>query len=257
MPHIPIHASEKFKGSSKRGIYGDAIQELDWSTGEIFKALKENGIDDNTLVIFTSDNGPNLSFNGNAGPLRGQKGNTYEGGVRVPFIARWPGKIPGGKVNDEAITAMDLLPTLTKLAGGEIPADPEIDGKDIWPLLSAQEGAKSPHEAIHYIKGAGGAHGIRVGDWKYRFNSVKIKLSKEEKKHLSQEEQKALIKKKLAGMGVDSKGRIRELYNLKKDIGEKLNLIDQYPEIAKELQKKMDDFNESFAKKKKCIAKII
>ena len=166
MPHIPLHASADFVGKSQRGIYGDAIQELDWSTGEILKALKELGLDRNTLVIFMSDNGPNTATGGKAGPLKGGKGSTLEGGVRVPFVARWPGKIPAGTVSDEAITGMDLLPTLTTLAGGEVPNDRVIDGKDIWPLLAGTPDAKSPHEAIYYVRGRG-VNAIRVGDWKY------------------------------------------------------------------------------------------
>jgi arylsulfatase A-like enzyme len=144
MPHIRLHASEKFVGSSKRGIYGDTIQELDWSTGEILRSLKELGLDKNTLVIFTSDNGPNTSKGGSAGPLKGGKGSTLEGGVRVPFVARWPETILAGTESDEPITGMDLLPTLTRLAGGEVPDDRVIDGKNIWPLLAGKPDAKSP-----------------------------------------------------------------------------------------------------------------
>ena len=133
-------------------------------------------------MIFMSDNGPNTATGGNAGPLKGGKGSTLEGGVRVPFVARWPGTIPAGTVSDEAITGMDLLPTLTKLAGGEVPSDRVIDGKDIWPLLAGKPDAKSPHEAIYYLRGRG-VEGIRVGDWKYlvedasRRKTRKLRLS--------------------------------------------------------------------------------
>ena len=181
MPHIPLHASEMFVGSSKRGIYGDTIQELDWSTGEILRSLKELGLDKNTLVIFTSDNGPNTGKGGSAGPLKGGKGSTLEGGVRVPFVARWPGTIPAGTESDEPITGMDLLPTLTKLAGGGVPDDRVIDGKDIWPLLAAKPGAKSPHEAIYYLRGRG-VQAIRVGDWKYRVATEKPPKEKKSKR---------------------------------------------------------------------------
>ncbi|EMI18216.1 arylsulfatase A, partial [Rhodopirellula maiorica SM1] len=184
MPHIPLHASEKFVGSSKRGIYGDTIQELDWSTGEILLSLKELGLDKNTLVVFTSDNGPNTGKGGSAGPLKGGKGSTLEGGVRVPFVARWPGSIPAGTETDEAITVMDLLPTLTKLAGGDVPSDRMIDGKDIWPLLSGTPDAKSPHEAIYYLRGRG-VDGIRVGDWKYRTATEKPPNDKKSKRQVS------------------------------------------------------------------------
>ncbi|TWU46547.1 sulfatase family protein [Rubripirellula reticaptiva] len=234
MPHIPLHASEKFVGSSRRGIYGDTIQELDWSTGEILRALKEIGLDQNTLVIFTSDNGPNTSTGGTAGPLKGGKGSTLEGGVRVPFVARWPGKIPAGIETDEAITGMDLLPTLTKLAGGEVPDERVIDGKDISPLLSATPDAKSPHEAIFYLRGRG-VDAIRVGDWKYR-----IAADKPPKKKGS--------KGQPAGDSKPKKVSVETLYNLRDSVGEQTNLIDEHPEIAARLKKRMEDFHNELRK---------
>jgi arylsulfatase A len=230
MPHLPLHASKDFLGSSKRGIYGDVIQELDWSTGEILKALKTHGLDDNTLVIFTSDNGPNLGKNGVALPLRGAKGETYEGGVRVPFIARWPRKIPAGQTIDLPITIMDLLPTLVTLAGGELPADPAIDGKDIWPLLSGAANARSPHDAIYYLKGRS-VHGLRVGDWKYRYaesKPAKDGLSRKEKAAAKANPRKAVY--------------AEELFNLRDDISEQRNLIYSHPEIAARMKRQADEF---------------
>lgn len=253
MPHIPLHASEKFVGSSKRGIYGDTIQELDWSTGEILRSLKELGIDKNTLVIFTSDNGPNTGKGGSAGPLNGGKGSTLEGGVRVPFVARWPGTIPGRNESDEAITGMDLLPTLTKLAGGDVPDDRVIDGKDIWPLLAGKPNAKSPHEAIYYLRGRN-VSGIRVGDWKYLVNDssekddpkVEIELTAEERK-LPRKERKALIKKRSKATS-----RKREpaeaLYNLREDIGEQDNLFVEHPDITKRLKRRLATFETDLRK---------
>ena len=236
MPHLPLHASAEFVGKSKRGIYGDAIQEIDWSTGQILKALKDLGLDANTLVIFTSDNGPNLGKQGRALPLRGSKGNTYEGGVRVPFIARWPGKIPAGRKNDEPITVMDLLPTLTKLAGGAAPGDRVIDGKDIWPLLCDAPGAKSPHDAIYYLKGRS-MQGIRVGDWKYRYAQDKPGKDGRSKKE-----------KKAAKTDRKKKAFVEALYNLRDDIGEQKNLIDDRPELADRLKKQMEAFNADLKK---------
>jgi arylsulfatase A len=136
-PHIPLSASPKFRGKSSEGLYGDVVEELDWSVGEILRSLKENGQDQNTLVMFSSDNGP--WYQGSPGKLRGRKNTTYEGGVREPFIARWPGRIPKGRVVDGLASMMDVFPTVTKLCGGELPKKP-LDGIDIWPLLS---GAKS------------------------------------------------------------------------------------------------------------------
>ena len=234
MPHIPLHASEKFVGSSKRGIYGDTIQELDWSTGEILRSLKEQGLDQNTLVIFTSDNGPNTGKGGSAGPLAGGKGSTLEGGVRVPFVARWPGRIPAGTESDEAITGMDLLPTLTKLAGGGVPEDRVIDGKDIWPLLAGKPNAKSPHDAVYYLRGRG-VQAIRVGDWKYRMATdkpPKVKKSKGQP----------------AGDNKSKKVTVETLYNLNDDIGEKVNLLDEHPEIAQRLKRQLATFEKDLRK---------
>jgi arylsulfatase A-like enzyme len=161
-------ASEAFKGKSANGTYGDAVEELDWSMGEILQALEEHGIDGRTLVIWTSDNGPSERpgvAHGSIDPLTGWGYSTGEGGMRMPFVARWPKKIPAGTVSDEVTTAMDLLPTLVKLAGGEVPADRVIDGHDIWPLLSAKPGAESPYEAFYYYF-LGQLQAVRSGKWK-------------------------------------------------------------------------------------------
>ena len=228
MPHIPLFASERFVGSSKRGIYGDTIQELDWSTGEVLRTLKELGLDKDTLVIFTSDNGPSTGKGGSAGPLRGSKGTTYEGGVRVPFVARWPGKIPAGLESDEAITGMDLLPTLTKLAGGDVPDDRVIDGKDIWPLLAGTPNAKSRHEAIYYLRGRS-VQGIRMGHWKYRLATEKPPREKRTKRQaINNRKQKKIT--------------VEALYNLRDDIGEQKNLIAEPPKILARLKRQKEDF---------------
>lgn len=234
MPHIPLHASEKFVGSSKRGIYGDTIQELDWSTGEILLSLKELGLDKNTLVIFTSDNGPNTGKGGSAGPLKGGKGSTLEGGVRVPFVAHWPGTIPAGTESDEAITGMDLLPTLTMIAGGDVPDDRVLDGKDIWPLLAGKPDAKSPHEAIYYLRGRG-IQGIRVGDWKYRIATDKPQMEKRSKRQPDSDRK-------------SKKVNVETLYNLSDDIGEHNNLSASRPEIVARLKKQMQDFQNELRK---------
>lgn len=234
MPHIPLHASEKFVGSSKRGIYGDTIQELDWSAGEILRSLKELGLDKNTLVIFTSDNGPNTATGGSAGPLKGGKGSTLEGGVRVPFVARWPGTIPAGTESDEAITGMDLLPTLTKLAGGTVPDDRVIDGKDISQLLTGKPDAKSPHDAIYYLRGRG-VDGIRVGDWKYRVATDKPPKEKRSKRQATSDNK-------------SKKVNVETLYNLSEDIGEQTNLIVEHPEVALRLKRQLGTFETDLRK---------
>ncbi len=168
MPHVPLHVSSKYKGKTERGLYGDVIEEIDWSASQILGAIKRNGLEENTLVIFTSDNGPWLLFGdhaGSAGPLREGKATTFDGGVRECCIMRWPGKIPPGSVCREMAWSMDLLPTIAKLAGTASPTDRIIDGKDIWPLITAQPGAKTPHEVYYYYWGRE-LQAVRSGNWK-------------------------------------------------------------------------------------------
>ncbi len=131
-PHIPLGASPRFRGKSKEGLYGDVVSEIDWSVGEVMQSLKQNGLEQNTLVMFSSDNGP--WYQGSPGKLRGRKGTTYEGGVREPFLARWRGRIPGGRVVNGVASMMDVFPTVARLCGAAMPAKP-LDGIDIWPLL--------------------------------------------------------------------------------------------------------------------------
>ncbi len=146
-PHIPLGASQKFRGKSPLGTYGDVVEELDWSVGEVLAALKRSGAESNTLVMFASDNGP--WYQGSAGPLRGRKGATWDGGQRVPFLARFPGRIPRGKVSHAVAGAMDLHPTIAKLCGAE--AKNPFDGIDIWPLLTAAKPALEDREAFLYF----------------------------------------------------------------------------------------------------------
>lgn len=154
MPHLPLGASPSFKGRSRRGPYGDAVEELDWSVGQLLNELQTLGLQENTLVVFLSDNGPEVghdeSYVGSAGVLRGRKYSNWEGGVRVPAIISWPGKIPGSKVTDELVTSMDLYPTLVALGRGQLPEDITLDGKDISPILFDLPGASSPHRHFYY-----------------------------------------------------------------------------------------------------------
>lgn len=160
-PHVPLFTAGRFEGQSDAGLYGDVVETIDWSTGEILATLERLGLDENTLVIFTSDNGP--WFEGSPGPFRNRKGSSWEGGQRVPFIAHWPGTIPAGVVSNEPAMNIDIFPTLVKLAGGALPADRPIDGKDIMPLLS--QGADSPH-AMLYLFDNDRIAGVRSGPWK-------------------------------------------------------------------------------------------
>ena len=168
-PHIPLVPSDKFRGKSGMGNYGDVVMELDWSVGEILKTLAEKGFDDNTLVVFTSDNGP--WYQGSAGKLQGRKGSTYEGGVREPFIARFPGKIPAGSTADGIGSAMDMLPTFARLAGASVPAS-SLDGIDIWPMLSGEKPFMGRDRLLFFDNW--NVQCVRWGPWKLhlaRYNS--------------------------------------------------------------------------------------
>jgi arylsulfatase len=163
-PHIPLAASPRFRGKSPLGMYGDVIEELDWSVGEVFSTLRRIGADNNTLVMFSSDNGP--WYQGSAGALRGRKGSTYEGGVREPFLARFPGRIPAGKVCHGVAGTLDILPTIAKLTGAKVPALP-LDGIDIWPLVSGARPSLE-REALLYFDNWN-LQCARWGKWKLHF----------------------------------------------------------------------------------------
>lgn len=170
MPHVPLYVSEKFAGKSARGTYGDVIMEIDWSVGEVLGALERAGVADNTLVIFTTDNGPWLSYGehaGSAGPLREGKGTAWEGGVRVPCLMRWPGRLPAGRVNDRFLMTIDLLPTLAARVGAELPALP-IDGRDVWPLIAGDTGAANPHEGYGLWYATNELQAVVSGDGRWK-----------------------------------------------------------------------------------------
>jgi arylsulfatase len=224
MPHAPLGVSEKFQGKSEQGRYGDVVMELDWSVGRILEALKTHRLDRSTLVVFTSDNGPWLNFGDHAGsayPFREGKGSSWEGGVRVPCIMRWPGHIPAATVCDEIAAAMDLLPTFADLAGAELPEFP-IDGINIRPLLEAVPGAV-PRESLIYFYGKQ-LQCIRQGHWK-------LHLPHSYRSYQGVEPGTGGIP------GPYSQGTTGwELYNLEKDPGEQHNLADRFPEMVRELK---------------------
>ncbi len=173
MPHVPLHVSDKFRGKSGAGLYGDVIMEIDWSVGEILRALDEHKLAHNTLVIFTSDNGPWLSYGnhaGSAGKFREGKGTAWEGGTRVPCVMRWPGKIPAGTTSDAMLMTIDVLPTIAQLTGTRLPPHP-IDGRNVWPLLAGQPGARNPHDgyAFYYERNQLQAVTAPDGRWKLHF----------------------------------------------------------------------------------------
>lgn len=232
MPHVPLYASEKFKGKSSHGLYGDVIEEIDASVGTILETLKKHSLDKNTLVIFTSDNGPWLSYGdhaGSKGVLREGKGTEFEGGVRVPFVARWPGRIPVASISNEPTMTIDLLPTLVAYAGGVVLEEPKIDGKNIIAVLEARPGAKSPQEAYYFYWGDA-LHAVTSGKWKLHFPHPYLHIIEGGKD------------------GKPGKGETRKmelsLFDLDADISESKNVADQNPEVVKKLQMLGDKIRE-------------
>ncbi|MBM3496436.1 MAG: sulfatase [Armatimonadetes bacterium] len=206
MPHVPLYASDRFRGRSARGLYGDVVETIDWSMGAILDAIDAAGIARDTLVIFTSDNGPWLTQKengGSAGPLRNGKGTTYEGGMREPFIARWSGIIPAGRVSDQPAVSLDLFPTCVRLAGGRPPSAVRLDGRDIRSVLTGRT-TKQSRDILYYRGEA--LEAVRSGRWKL---------------HLPRREQNA--------------DRPAELYDLQADIGETRNLAASEPAVVRRL----------------------
>lgn len=235
MPHVELAASKAFKGKSAGGLYGDVIEELDYNVGRILDTLVEEGLDQNTYVIFASDNGPWYLGNsaphikkygskenaeqhgGSALPLRGDKTTSWEGGFRVPGIVWAPGRIPAGQVSSELVTTLDILPTFTKLAGGTVPADRVIDGHDVSPILHGVPGAESPTEAFYYYV-RDHLHAVRVGQWKL---------------HVPHEQDRFWQRFYREGDYLEVTEPL--LYNLDNDIGETTNVAKAHPEVVERL----------------------
>jgi arylsulfatase A len=235
MPHIPLYATPQFAGKSEAGLYGDTIEEMDWSVGQILATLNKLGLDKNTLVVYTSDNGPwnlpgnatskvkgnmNRRIGGSALPLRGYKFQQFEGGMREPTVMWWPGHIPAGSVCEEIAGTIDILPTVAAITGAKLP-EKKIDGHNILPLLEGKADAKSPHKAYFYQSKA-----VRIGSWKL-----------------------------LSGArGANGKGP--HLYDLSKDIGEKNNVAADNPEIVKELSGALEAFKAEMKKEGRPAGKL-
>jgi arylsulfatase A len=235
MPHVPLYASPAFEGKSESGLYGDCIEEIDWSVGEIIKALKRNGIDKNTLIIYCSDNGPwnfkanatdkvkgnkNRRTGGSALPLRGYKFQHWEGGMREPTVMWWPGRIPAGTVCGEVAGTIDLLPTIAALSGAKLPSK-KIDGKSIVPLLEARKGATSPHAAYFYR-----TLGVRVGQWKL----IRDRRSKDKK------------------FG---------LFDLSKDISESTDVAADHPQVVTRLTALLAEHTAEIKKNARPIGRLV
>ena len=213
--HTPIHPGAAFAGKSQNGRFGDWVEEVDWSVGQVLDALRSQGLDKDTLVVFTSDNGPWLTKGadgGSAGPLRGGKGSTWEGGVREPTIAWWPGRVPAGSVNDAVAGTIDLLPTFVSLAGGTVPATPVIDGRDITSILLGQS-KESAREAHYYFSGYD-LQAVRQGRWKLALVPQPDGMGKQ-------------AAKVPAGL---------RLYDLDAEIGEQTDVAAQHPEVVAKLK---------------------
>lgn len=212
MPHIPLYASDRFRGKSKAGLYGDTLEEIDWSVGEILKTLEELNLDERTMVIYTSDNGPwdlegnatdkvkgnmNRRIGGSAHPLRGHKFSKWEGGMRVPCVMRWPGQIPAGTTCEAITASIDLFPTIAELSGAPAAGGQIIDGKSIVALIEGQANATTPHDAYFYR-----TNGVRSGKWKWIHG---------------------------------------QLYDLEADIAESNNVAEAFPEVVEQLKQRLKD----------------
>ena len=224
MPHVPLFVSKENEGKTGKGLYADVIAEIDWGVGQVVETLKKEGLSENTLVWFTSDNGPWLSYGnhaGSAGPLREGKGTTWEGGVREPCVISWPGKIKPGTVSDEIAATIDILPTIAELAGAKLP-ERKIDGLSIWPILSGMTEAGTPHESYCYYWNRE-LQAVRSGPWKLHFPHTYRSL----KDKGGRDGQPADYVEKKCGL---------ELYNLERDIGESKNVAEDNPQVVAQLQ---------------------
>jgi len=227
MPHVPLGVSEAFRGKSKQGLYGDVMMEIDWSVGEILRAVEENGLTGNTLVIFATDNGPWLNFGnhaGSTGGLREGKGTSFEGGQRVPCIMKWPGIIPEGEITGRLAATIDILPTIAHITGASLPGH-KIDGVNIISLLKGEKDA-NPREEFLYYYGRNNLEAVRSGDWKLVLPH-----------HHRSYEGIMPGNDGWPGGYVDGYVEKVELYDLRRDPGERYNVIEMYPEIAEKLLK--------------------
>ncbi len=225
MPHVPIVVSDKFEGKSSQGLYGDLMMEIDWSVGEIINALKKNNLEKNTLVIFTSDNGPWLNFGnhaGSAGGLREGKGTSFEGGQRVPTIMKWPKVIPAGSISNKITATIDIFPTIANITSSDLPKH-KIDGIDISSILEGNTNA-NPRDHLFYYYGKNNLEAIRKDNWKLVFPHETRSY-------------KNVLPKNDGHPGPYSKFTAEyALYNLRRDPGEQYNVMELYPAVVKDLE---------------------
>jgi arylsulfatase len=229
MPHVPLHVSDKFRGKTERGLYGDVIEEIDWSVGQVMDALKRTGLEENTWIMFTSDNGPWLSYGDHAGsayPLREGKGTCWEGGTREPCVMRWPGRIPAGTECTQMLMTIDLFPTIAKLINADLPKH-KIDGLDVWPIISGKSGAKNPHASYWFYYEVNELQSVVTADgrWKLQLPHTYRTLGGRPGGH--------------GGMPVPYEQRKlerAELYDLVNDISEATDVAGQHADIVKGLE---------------------
>ncbi len=251
MPHVPIAVSTAFAGKSGRGLYGDVVEELDWSIGEIMTSIKNNSIDENTLVLFLSDNGPFLSYGAHAGdskPFREGKLTTFEGGVRVPFIARWPGKVPAARTCNDLVTGLDVLPTLAKLIDSPLPKL-KIDGQDLSPLLLGASGAKGRERFIYYSGSE--LHAVRSGKWKLHLPHEYLTVNGPpgvdgKPANFANMAPNSIEESGIRGIASRHGYKVEtlglSLFDLDADPGETKNLVEQHPDVVKRLESVADEF---------------
>jgi arylsulfatase A-like enzyme len=229
MPHVPLHVSEKFRGKTERGLYGDVIEEIDWSVGRVLETLKRLGLEENTWVIYTSDNGPWLSYGnhaGSAGPLREGKGTSWEGGTRVPCVMRWPGKIPAGADTTDMMMTIDLLPTIANRVGATLPPH-RIDGLDVWPLISRQPGATNPHDGYWFYYETNQLQAVVSGDGRWKLQLPHTYRTMDGQPPGADG---------TPGPYRDRKVEAAELYDLASDVGEATDVAARHPEMVKRLE---------------------
>ena len=238
MPHVPLAVSSKFKGKSKAGLFGDVMMEVDWSVGQILAALKKNGLEKNTIVIFTSDNGPWLTYgnhSGSAGSLREGKQCSFDGGQRVPCLVKWPGHVPAGVVNPQLTSNIDILPTLVAITGATLP-EKKIDGVDVTSLWKG-ETTTSPRKYFYYYYSQNPA-GVLKSLEAVRDDRYKLVFPH---KYLTNEGQGVTLGKDgFPGVTQTAETGLA-LYDLRLDPGERLNVKDQYPEVVKRLQQAAEE----------------
>ncbi len=231
MPHVPLFVSEKFEGKSKQGLYGDVMMEIDWGIGQIIKTLEETGLAENTLVIFTSDNGPWLNYGnhaGSTGGLREGKGTSFEGGQRVPCLMLWKGVVSPGTVNNKLVAGMDILPTLAEIAGAPLP-ERKIDGVSLLPLITGED-IEGPRKFFWHYYRQNNLEAVQDGIWK-------LVLPHPGRTYTGFEPGKDGLPGKVNENHPHEAG----LYDLRRDPGENYNLIEYYPEIVEKLQKIADE----------------